>query len=125
VGNKKYKRSTECIPWRSPLVLVWCCHSSFRFDFEDQIFANVTFARPNFRSVPCFARPFSRESHHFAQPFLYVTKSSRFLTLRVFPFAKIKSSRRNGSLQYCKSPFFSKHLILAFWGSLAKIETDN
>ena len=82
---------------------------------------NVTFTRPNFRSVPFFARPFSRESHHFAQPFLYVTfslrdqifavlnfaifslredKSSRFLTSRFFPFTKIKSSRRNGSLQY-------------------------
>ena len=48
---------------------------------------NVTFTRPNFRSVPFFARPFSRESHHFAQPFLYVTFSLRDQIFAVLNFA--------------------------------------
>ena len=78
VGNKNYKRST--VPWRSPLVLVWC----FRFDFE---LRERYLARPNFRSVPFFARPFSRESHHFAQPFLYVTFSLRDQIFAVLNFA--------------------------------------
>ena len=71
------------VPWFWFGVVTPVCASILRTKSS----RNVTFTRPNFRSVPFFARPFSRASHHFAQPFLYVTFSLRDQIFAVLNFA--------------------------------------
>ena len=113
VGNEKYKKYSTMK--KSPAFgLVLSLQFSLRFwgpnlretlPLRGQIFAR-------FLSLPglFLARVITSLNLFFTWLFLYVTKSSRFLTSRFFPFAKIKSSRRNRSLQYALDEFWIQEL---------------
>ena len=67
VGNKNYKRST--VPWRSPLVLVWC----FRFDFElrERYLCEAKFSLGSFLCPAFFSRESSLRSTFSLRDFFF------------------------------------------------------